>query len=83
MQGNESSEKTKLLPRKEFTNDEIANTEYLAKPIPITNNASCQVSWCLCFYMYNDVLLYFQEERVGYYKGIGTIAVSPFHFLPA
>ena len=35
----------KLLPRKEFTNDEVAETEYLSKPDPATTNASCQVRW--------------------------------------
>ena len=34
----------KLVPRKEFSNNEIAETEYLSKPVPATNDASCQVS---------------------------------------
>lgn len=34
----------KLLPRKEFSDDEIAETEYLKRPVAVTNNASCQVS---------------------------------------
>lgn len=36
-----------LIPRKEFSSDEIAETEYLAKPTPVTNDASCQVSQCI------------------------------------
>jgi len=39
----------KLLPRKEFSSDEIAETEYLAKPALITDNASCQVRWYFYF----------------------------------
>ena len=34
----------KLVQKQEFTSDEIAKTEYIARPAPITNNVSCQVS---------------------------------------
>ena len=32
-----------LLPRKEFDSEEVAETDYLAKPDPNTTNANCQV----------------------------------------
>lgn len=36
-----------LIPRKEFSDDEIAESKYLARPVPVAEDASCQVSWYL------------------------------------
>ncbi|XP_065912688.1 phospholipase D2-like [Dysidea avara] len=38
-----SNKEMHLLPRKEFDSEEVAETDYLAKPDPNTTNANCQV----------------------------------------
>ena len=47
-----------LTPRREFSSDEVAETEYLARPTPVTNDISCQVSHCL--YLHVDDKLQLQ-----------------------